>query len=191
LLFVEQFAPVRQEVSAVSVSFDDEAIAAFFEAQVDAGRKPEQFARIWVHTHPADSPQPSVTDEQTFRRVFGRCDWAVLFILARSGRTYARLRFNTGPGGQILIPVEVDYRRPFEASNHEAWEAEYQACIVSQEPAAYLLGADTAGRQLSEPLEPLVADDLDWLAESQYWRDRDEAGWLHPAGEATALEDLI
>ena len=50
LLFVEEFASVKQEVSAGSVAFDDAAVADFFDAQVDAGRRPEQFARIWVHS---------------------------------------------------------------------------------------------------------------------------------------------
>ena len=40
-----------------------------------------------------------------------------MFILARGGQSYARLRFNTGPGGDITIPVSVDYDRPFAASD--------------------------------------------------------------------------
>jgi len=50
LLFVKEFFTVKQEVTAVSVKFDDEAVADFFEDQVDLGRKPEQFARIWLHS---------------------------------------------------------------------------------------------------------------------------------------------
>ncbi len=87
--------------------------------------KPEQFARTWLHTHPGDCPTPSMTDEETFNRVFGRCDWAVMFVLARGGQTYARLRFNVGPGGEVVIPVQIVYSRPFAASNQEAWLAEY------------------------------------------------------------------
>ena len=48
------------------------------------------------------------------------------------GKTYARLRFYVGPGGQILIPVAVDYRLPFAAADHAAWEAEYQAHIQTE-----------------------------------------------------------
>lgn len=116
---------VKQRVSAVSVAFDDDAVADFFDAQVDAGRKPEQFSRIWLHTHPGNCPTPSATDEETFSRVFGGCTWAVMFILACGGQTYCRLRFNVGPGGEVLIPAEVDYSRPFAASDHAAWETEY------------------------------------------------------------------
>ena len=49
-LLVEDFVTVKQAVSCVSVSFDDEAVADFFDAQVDAGRRPEQFARTWCHS---------------------------------------------------------------------------------------------------------------------------------------------
>ena len=88
LLLIEEFVTVKQTTTEVSVDFLDEAVADFFEAQVDLGRKPEQFARLWLHTHPGDGPTPSMTDEETFNRVFGRCDWAVMFILARTGKTY-------------------------------------------------------------------------------------------------------
>lgn len=129
LLLMEDFVTIKQDVSVASVMFDDESVADFFENQVDAGRKPEQFARVWLHTHPGDSPQPSATDEETFRRVFGQCQWAVMFVLAKGGKSYARLRFCVGPGGQILIPVEVDYSQPFGSSDHDPWETEYKANI--------------------------------------------------------------
>ncbi len=116
LLRIEEFCSVKQAATLASIFFDDLAVADFFEAQVDLGHKPEQFGRIWLHTHPGDSAQPSGTDEETFARVFGRCQWAVLFILARSNHCYARLRFNTGPGGELEIPVEVDYSLAFGPS---------------------------------------------------------------------------
>ncbi len=136
VLMVGEFVTVRQSATCVSVAFDDGAVADFFDGQVDAGRTPSQFARIWLHTHPGDSPEPSGTDEETFARVFGRCDWAVLFILARGGEHYARLRFNAGPGGYLLVPVQVDFLQSFVASDHAAWEEEYTANI-HPEPLAF------------------------------------------------------
>ena len=132
-LLVQEFVTVEQRVTSVSVAFDDEAVADFFDSQVDAGRKPDEFGRIWLHTHPGDSPQPSGVDEETFERVFGRCEWAAMFVLGRTGKTYVRLRFNVGPGGEGEIPVEVDYRRPFGPSDHEAWETEYRAHVRKEE----------------------------------------------------------
>jgi proteasome lid subunit RPN8/RPN11 len=133
LLFVTEFITVKQEVTCVSVKFDDEDVGRFFDAQVDLSRKPEQFARLWLHTHPGDSPAPSATDEETFKRVFGGCQWAVMFVLAQDGSTYARVSFNVGPGGQILIPTEVDYSGDFGPSSHDAWDAEYVANIAATE----------------------------------------------------------
>jgi len=133
LLFVREFVTVKQEVTCVSVKFDDSAVADFFDAQVDLGRKPEQFARIWLHSHPGDSPEPSAVDEETFQRVFGHCQWAVLFVVAQDNNAYARLRFNVGPGGQVLIPTAIDYGHDFGPSNRELWDAEYTANIKATE----------------------------------------------------------
>jgi proteasome lid subunit RPN8/RPN11 len=133
LLFVREFITVKQEVTDISVKFNDEAVADFFDAQVDLGRKPEQFARIWLHSHPGNSPVPSAIDEETFVRVFGNCQWAVLFIVGRGNNTYARLCFNVGPGGQVLIPTVIDYGRDFSSSNHELWDAEHAANVKAVE----------------------------------------------------------
>jgi len=133
LLCVREFITVKQQVTVVSVKFDDEAVANFFEDQVDLGRKPEQFARVWLHSHPGDSPTPSIIDEETFERVFGNCQWAVLFVVAQDNKTYAKLSFNVGPGGQVLIPVEIDYSQDFGASNRELWKVEYTANIKAAE----------------------------------------------------------
>jgi hypothetical protein len=53
-----------------------------------------------------------------------------MFILARGGQTYSRLRFNVGPGGSLEIPVNVDYSRPFPGSNEEGWNQEYLANVA-------------------------------------------------------------
>jgi hypothetical protein len=135
LLFVEDVCLLQQTCDLASVAFDDEAVASFFDDQVDQGRQPQQFARIWVHTHPGDSPQPSGTDEATFQRVFGPSDWAVMFILARGGACYARLRCNVGPGADIELPVDIDYGRPFDASDAELWREEYLANVRVLPPA--------------------------------------------------------
>jgi len=161
LLLVENIVTVKQTVSMASVRFDDEAVADFFDMQVDAGRRPEQFSRIWVHSHPGMSPTPSSTDEETFHRVFGSCDWAVMFILGRGGKTYARLRFNAGPGGSVEIPVQVDFSPEFGPSDQAAWEAEYQAHVQVEHPIA--LRADPLDDWLQEGAgdrNAAFADDL-------------------------------
>ncbi|OHB47829.1 MAG: hypothetical protein A2Y10_16350 [Planctomycetes bacterium GWF2_41_51] len=129
LLYITDFITVKQNVTSISVSFDDNAVADFFEAQVDFGRKPQQFARIWCHTHPGDSPEPSLTDEDTFKRVFGHCDWAVMFVLAQDDSAYARLSFNTGPKAQIMLPVRVDYSKEFNGTELPIWEKDFKENI--------------------------------------------------------------
>lgn len=120
---------VPQTCSVVTVSFEDAAVADFFDQQIDLGRRPEQFGRIWIHTHPGDSARPSSVDEGTFARVFGRSDWAVMAIVACGGQTYARLRFQAGPGGSMTLPMEVDFNSRFEGSAHDEWFEEYEACV--------------------------------------------------------------
>jgi hypothetical protein len=73
-----------------------------------------------------------VTDEETFRRVFGRSDWAVMFILARGGRSHARLSFHVGPQAEVKIPVDVDYTRPFSGCEPDRWEREYLASVFPE-----------------------------------------------------------
>lgn len=133
LLYVEDVVLVRQECTGISVAFEDGSVADFFDQQVDEGLQIQQFARLWVHTHPGTCPQPSRTDEETFARVFGKNDWAVMFILAEGGQSYARLQFSVGPGGSLMIPVAVDYSRPFSGSDYGVWEQEYQANVNKME----------------------------------------------------------
>jgi hypothetical protein len=106
-LHVEDLLVVKQVTTAVSVSFEDAAVADLFDEMADLDIPPRRFARVWMHTHPGASVTPSRVDEETFDRVFGRCEWAVMGILGRTGRTYARLRFHVGPGGEMEVPVRV------------------------------------------------------------------------------------
>ncbi len=182
-LYVIEFFTVKQQADWASIKFDDAAVADFFDQQVDLGRKPGQFGRHWLHTHPGDSPTPSMTDEETFQRVFGKCDWALMFVLARTGKTYARLRFNVGPGGHGEIPVEVDWSRPFTGTDHAAWLAEYEANIQPSRSQLTLLDAACGdpwdldlpvstrrrrvrARQETQPDEPFGADAVAVMADA-------------------------
>lgn len=179
-LLVEDVRLVRQVATCVSVAFDDQAVAEFFDQQVDLGRKPSQFGRIWLHTHPGNMSRPSGTDYDTFDRVFGRTDWAVMFILACGGQSFARLRFHVGPGGDLDLPVTVDYSRPFAGSDHDAWQAEYLACVQAADFPERLVppGPNLPSAAHSAP-EPW--DENDWFS-----------GWdnlLQPEQQAALVED--
>ncbi len=160
LLLIEDFVLVRQHCSVITVAFEDEAVAEFFDRQIDRGLRPEQFGRIWIHTHPGDSAQPSSVDEETFARVFGRSDWAVMAIIACGGDTFARLQFSAGPGTSVNLPFAVDYRRPFSGSEHEAWTNEYLAnvqpvpdLIFSESPCLSIPSHVAGSSRTYSPLE--------------------------------------
>ena len=193
-LSVEEFVTVRQRVSAVSVEFDDDSVADHFDACVDAGLTPERFARVWVHTHPGDSPSPSFTDEHTFARVFGGCDWALMFIVSRTGRTYARLGLRAGPGAEVPLGVAVDWGAwPQRVLEDEGrwdrrlleWAEEYERNVHPNAPVQMTLAfdeADAAAAGAGGWGLGGYGDDV-----SRYGGDR--CGNYRPAAERRAAED--
>ena len=130
--YVYDFVTIKQQVTSVSTSFDDTAVADFFDQQTELGRIPKEFARVWLHTHPAIGAKPSGTDERTFFDVFGKCDWAIMFILAKDGEMFSRIRFNVGPGGEVEFKTKINYSLSFPASNFEAWDKEYTENICPE-----------------------------------------------------------
>lgn len=142
-LHVEDFRTVRQQTSPMTVAMDDEAVADFTDRCVDAGLPPHRFLRVWCHTHPDSSPLPSGVDEETFARVFGSCDWAVMFIISRTAETYARLSFHCGPGADVQLPVRIDW---------SAWPA---ALADAKVPLANLL--NEWHREFAENVQPISA----------------------------------
>ncbi|HCO21574.1 MAG TPA: hypothetical protein DIT97_00310 [Gimesia maris] len=130
--FVTDIVLIKQTCTDVTVAFDDDAVADYFDDQIDAGRHPENFGRIWIHTHPGFSARPSQVDVETFARVFGNCDWSVMFILARNGATYAELK-NVGRPKAEKMSIGIDFKPDFAASDQSAWEAEYLQS-VREEP---------------------------------------------------------
>ncbi len=125
LLCIHDIVLIPQECTEVSVAFHDEAVAEFFEQQVAEGLRPEQFARVWIHTHPGDCPLPSGVDEATFARCFGACDWSVMCILAENDATYARLRWRHPAAAELEIDCAVEFAKPFGASEQADWQIEY------------------------------------------------------------------
>ena len=125
-LKVIDFIVPKQETSAASVEFDAEGLADLFEDMADEGVQPAQFFRVWIHTHPGQHfNQPSMTDENTFRTVFGDHEYAIMFIADQGLHTFCRLRYNRKPACQAEIEVIIDNTEKCPADNPEEWEAEY------------------------------------------------------------------
>lgn len=161
LLLVEDFLLLPQLTTVATVAFEDAAVAEFFDRQVDLGRQPEQFARIWLHTHPGSSADPSSTDEETFDRVFGNCSWAVMGILARGGETYARFRCQSAIALAAEIAVSVDFGEAFPGSDQAAWADEYDACVTVQDEFADPQPSRCRLRHLAAAGHELEFDTLD------------------------------
>ena len=143
---------VRQRATSASVAFDDAAVADLFDRMADGGIPPARFARIWLHTHPGASVEPCGTDEATFARAFGTCDWAVMAILGRTGRVSARLTFGAGPGGSLDLAAAVDWPSwPADAARLGAelptWEREYDTLVDAQKA----VGSDPFPSRYGEP----------------------------------------
>lgn len=89
-----------------------------------------QFMRVWLHTHPGNSAEPSSQDWETFEEShFMSQDFSVMFIIARGGNTTCHLRINSG-GLSIVeeIGVQIDWKSPYLGLTQDmldSWEAEY------------------------------------------------------------------
>ena len=169
LLLVTDVVLPKQECSAASVKFDDEGVADHFELMCspEIGLSPNQFMRIWIHTHPGISATPSSVDEETFDKVLGDCNWSVMFIMAKEGQTYARLQFRDTIRDAHKIGVDVDWYYPFLGSQHAAWEKEHDDKVTAAAPMvharqganSYLYGNPHAGHivtaknKLTDPIE--------------------------------------
>ena len=171
LLLIDDVVLVHQVCSEATVRFDDAAVADFFDSQVDLGKQPEQFGRVWIHTHPGNCPWPSRTDEATFARCFGATDWAIMFVVARGGRTYGRLQFQAGPRGELVMPAQVDFSGSFPAAAPAAWEEEYRRCIEIDTGSWLLPVAQkpTDSRTKSAGAGDLGIFDPERAVESSFW----------------------
>ena len=104
-------------------SYSDETAAL----AVDHGVKPACCQRVWIHTHPAGVDGPSGTDEVTFRESYGkdRCDWAVMMIMTKAGKVYARMRASiAGVDREFMINTRVDWSLPLKGFDPDGWSKE-------------------------------------------------------------------
>lgn len=161
-LLVTDFRLIKQQCSSVTVEFDKEDSIKFVEEMTDKGLSYWQFGSIFLHSHPGNCPNPSITDEENFNKNFSLPHMAVFFIIAKQGATYCRLRYNVSAGTEVTIDSTVDYTTPFPASDKIAWEAEYKE-KVSEVKCQFIVG--DAGTNYRELMNKLHGDT--WLQEHQ------------------------
>jgi len=133
-LRIEDFCLIKQTAGWASSDLDDDDIARYFLEQVDLGRQPIEFSRIFIHTHPAGGTSPSGVDNETFAKSFGECDWRVMLILSRdlAQHTCSFVAAIRGMGVTVEqpIPFSVDYGLPFKGTDFDAWKTEYETYIT-------------------------------------------------------------
>ena len=101
-----------------------------------------------------------------------------MFIVAQDNSTHARLSFNVGPGGQVLIPAGVDYAQEFGPSDHESWDTEYAAHVRAMD----WLSPPSTGE------ERLVAGDLaDGILPYDFLQEFEQ---MDPAQRQIILDEL-
>lgn len=132
LLYVYDFNLILQESSVTTCEFDNVGLADYQCDMAEQGIAPEECMRIWIHTHPGQSPHPSGTDEDTCKQVFGKTSWGVMCIVSESLHTYARLVFSAGPGMGVEIPVAIDWKAPVEAPNYDECAADLEEYVTKK-----------------------------------------------------------
>lgn len=129
-LLVTGFRLIRSKCTYAHFDMDTNALADYQDLMLDEGIAIWQSARVLIHSHPGNSPQPSGNDEDNFRDAFSHPDWAIMFILADMGKSYCRLKINVGPGITKELKVVIDWSIPFEGSNHKSWQLEYDTNVI-------------------------------------------------------------
>ena len=104
--------------------------------------------------------------------MFGKCDWAVMFILSRTGETFARLELHVGPGASVQVPIAVDWAAWSAVVNDPTfslairfaeWQKEFAGNIQAMpEPlSVFPLLPFEPSTEIGSPWEPF-ADGWDW-----------------------------
>lgn len=145
-LLIEDVLLFQQTCTRRNVEFDQAALADYLHRQEARGLTFDRCGRVWLQTHPAPPAAPSELEERTFAQLFARVDWGVLAILARDGSSYARLRFNAGPGGELPLGVGLDCQGEFLAPDRHAWSEEFDRYVIDQQRQQSLVDGSANGR---------------------------------------------
>lgn len=120
----------EQECTLATVDLDGQSLLNYRAACRQAGLDEKHSFRVWIHTHPKMSANPSHTDETTYEQLFSGADWGVMLIVSKTGDEYARVRYGgDGPQADAELGIAIDYSVPFSKSNHADWEAIYRAAV--------------------------------------------------------------
>ena len=110
LMYIQDLIILKQSCTSVYTEMDEMAVANYCADLSENGYEIQQGMRVWFHTHPEMSANPSQQDEETFRHLTSNSDWYVMAIMSKLDMKYAR--YHVGAGTCKLsqeIPIEVDW----------------------------------------------------------------------------------
>lgn len=221
-LLITDIVIPKQTVSGASVDFDmedyeDRLTRLCDPDERDPPLQPAQCMRVWIHTHPGMSPEPSYTDEKTFAESWGCCDWALMFILATDGSLYARMVQRTGGVESVqLLRCSIEWNTEFPKADREAWATEIRERVVAWRPVvreygnrhdAWITGVGVTAERLPSLTKSAVRpassaqegftgvtiwdDEDDWgLRWGQYLDDNDIGGHSYTPYNRHAQQDF-
>ena len=172
-LLVEEFVLVKHFATPATFEFCPDAMAEHMEAMAARGISPDRCMKIYIHTHPHESADPSHTDWNEFADFAASSDFAVMFIMARGGLTTCTLRIrmledlhHSNSWGGLWVDKRLDtYVESFHGVKNtyttlsklpptvmallpfEDWLAEYGRCAKErwEKPSTYYRGYSRDG----------------------------------------------
>lgn len=134
-LLIRDIRMVKQKAYSAFVEMTSEGVSEYVNSMIEEGIDNfNQFFRVWIHTHPMESPIPSGQDHETFNETFCNQTWSVMFILGNTGKTFASIQCRPDRSNNSVlfaptpIPVYMDISDPngLIGSSEEAWKEEYE-----------------------------------------------------------------
>lgn len=188
-LLVTDFFLVKQKCTETTFDLDIENVIDYRDKMMDQGVPPWACMNILAHTHPNNSPTPSGVDENNFVDAFSHPNWAIMFIVAKGGKTYCRLKVNVGPGVVKEIKVTIDWSTTFDSTDFAAWNMEYIENITCSR------GFASQPTQYSDPTKQDVGNlDFNWSPGGYvefFNNDNDQWYFYDPITLAWYEEDVI
>ena len=116
----------KQLCNSVHMDFDENDIAEHMMDMAELNILPSQCMRIWIHTHPGPSCEPSGEDRTTFES-FIQGEWAVMAIVGTTNNLYAELGLNH-PLGKFNKKIDwiIDWSADAKETNIDHWLQEME-----------------------------------------------------------------
>jgi hypothetical protein len=127
----------KQECTGVTTEMTSEGIVELFDklsgpAKFNGlGLSPSRYGRIWIHTHPGFSSEPSGTDWSTFKGTFGDKEWSIMFVFSSEREATCMLQIQALPDAHFRIPWEISWEHPFAGTNYAEWDKEYDDKVTT------------------------------------------------------------